>query len=175
MCFGLLGNKIGMTQIFDNFGNVIPVTVLSVGPCYITQIKTLETDGYNAIQLGYNQVLKKKLKKPEQGHFTKLFKSFWFNEPCDFGTKYLHEYRMRNVDKFLLGQYFTLDMFKDFKSVTLTGKSIGKGFTGNQKRHNFGRGPMTHGSKNHRAPGSIGAGTTPGRVIPGKKNGRSIW
>jgi len=160
MSLGILGHKIGMTQIFDESGNVIPVTVLHVGPCTVTQIKTVLTDGYNAIQVGYDNVSPQKLTKPEQGHFKKSGGA---------PLKYLQEYKLSNVDDFILGQSISMENFKNFSSVTVTGKSIGKGFAGNQKRHNFGRGPMTHGSKNHRAPGSIGAGTTPGRVIPGKK------
>jgi large subunit ribosomal protein L3 len=156
----MLGHKIGMTQIFDESGNVIPVTVLHVGPCIVTQIKTVLTDGYNAIQVGYDNVLAKKLTKPEQGHLKKS---------GGVPLNYLHEYKINNVDDFILGQSISMESFENFSSITVTGKSIGKGFAGNQKRHNFGRGPMTHGSKNHRAPGSIGAGTTPGRVIPGKK------
>jgi len=160
MSLGMLGHKIGMTQIFDESGNVIPVTVLHVGPCIVTQIKTVLTDGYNAIQIGYDNVLTQKLTKPEQGHLKKSGVT---------SLKYLHEYKIGNTDDFILGQSISMESFKNFSSITVTGKSIGKGFAGNQKRHNFGRGPMTHGSKNHRAPGSIGAGTTPGRVIPGKK------
>jgi len=160
MPLGMLGHKIGMTQIFDESGNVIPVTVLHVGPCIVTQIKTVLTDGYNAIQVGYDNVSSKKLKKPEQGHLKKS---------GGIPLKFLQEYKISNVDDFILGQSISMENFTDFSSITITGKSIGKGFAGNQKRHNFGRGPMTHGSKNHRAPGSIGAGTTPGRVIPGKK------
>jgi len=160
MSLGMLGHKIGMTQIFDESGNVIPVTVLHVGPCLVTQIKTVLTDGYDAIQLGYDAILPKKLTKPQQGHLKKAGSS---------SLKYLHEYKIGNVENFILGQLISIDNFETSSAITVTGKSIGKGFAGNQKRHNFGRGPMTHGSKNHRAPGSIGAGTTPGRVIPGKK------
>jgi large subunit ribosomal protein L3 len=168
MLLGMLGNKVGMTQIFDDSGNVVPVTVLSVGPCFVTQIKTTETDGYNAIQLGYNEILPKKLKKPQQGHLKKSLTNS-INEITLISGKYLREYKIKETKQFVLGQSFTVEIFKDFNFITVIGKSIGKGFAGNQKRHNFGRGPMTHGSKNHRAPGSIGAGTTPGRVIPGKK------
>jgi large subunit ribosomal protein L3 len=160
MPLGMLGHKIGMTQIFDESGDVITVTVLHVGPCIVTQIKTVLTDGYNAIQVGYDNVPSQKLKKPEQGHLKKS---------GGIPLKFLQEYKISNVDDFILGQSISMENFTDFSSITITGKSIGKGFAGNQKRHNFGRGPMTHGSKNHRAPGSIGAGTTPGRVIPGKK------
>jgi large subunit ribosomal protein L3 len=161
MSLGMLGNKIGMSQIPDEFGNLTSVTILYVGSCVITQIKTIQTDGYNAIQLGSNMTLFNKLKKPQQGHYT--------NKSINMPLKYLHEYRVNTVTNFMLGQLITIDLFQDMNFVNVTGKDIGKGFAGNQKRHNFSRGPMTHGSKNHREPGSIGAGTTPGRVIPGKK------
>ena len=160
MPLGMLGHKVGMTQIFDKSGDVIPVTVLQVGPCIVTQIKTVLTDGYNAVQVGYDDIAAQKLTKPELGHLKKS---------SSLPLKYLHEYKVPDVDNFDLGQSISMETFVDFSTITITGKSIGKGFAGNQKRHNFGRGPMTHGSKNHRAPGSIGAGTTPGRVIPGKK------
>ena len=161
MSLGMLGNKIGMSQIPDEFENLTPVTILYVGSCVITQIKTIQTDGYNSIQLGSNMTLFNKLKKPEQGHYT--------NKSIDMPSKYLHEYKVNTTTNFMIGQLITIDLFQDMNFVDVTGKDIGKGFTGNQKRHNFSRGPMTHGSKNHRKPGSIGAGTTPGRVIPGKK------
>ena len=160
MSLGMLGHKIGMTQIFDKSGDVIPVTVLQVGPCIVTQIKTVLTDGYNAVQVGYDNIAAQKLTKPELGHLKKS---------SSLPLKYLHEYKVPDVDNFDLGQSISMETFVDFSTITITGKSIGKGFAGLQKRHNFGRGPMTHGSKNHRAPGSIGAGTTPGRVYPGKK------
>ena len=160
MPLGMLGHKVGMTQIFDKSGDVIPVTVLQVGPCIVTQIKTVLTDGYNAVQVGYDNIAAQKLTKPELSHLKKS---------SSLPLKYLHEYKVPDVDNFDLGQSISMETFVDFSTITITGKSIGKGFAGNQKRHNFGRGPMTHGSKNHRAPGSIGAGTTPGRVIPGKK------
>ena len=160
MSLGILGNKIGMTQIVDEFGNTIPVTILRAGPCNITQIKTVNTDGYNAIQLGYINVSFKALPKPQIGHLEKT------KMPL---LRYLKEYRIKTVNDFVLGQILTTNIFKSGDLINVTGKSIGKGFSGLQKRHNFGRGPMTHGSKNHRAPGSIGAGTTPGRVYPGKK------
>ena len=160
MPLGILGNKIGMTQIVDDTGNMIPVTILRAGPCIVTQIKTVSTDGYNAIQVGYSQVSSKRLTKPEIGHLGKA------DVPL---VRYLHEYKVDALEKFKLGQEISVNIFESESLVDVTGKTIGKGFAGLQKRHNFGRGPMTHGSKNHRAPGSIGAGTTPGRVIPGKK------
>jgi len=157
---GLLGNKIGMTQIFDESGNIIPVTILKVGPCVVTQVKTIEKDGYNAIQLGYGNVSSKKLTQPELGHLQKSN-----IQPL----KYLKEFRISENTEFEIGQVLNIDTFSEGQLINVRGKSIGKGFSGLQKRHNFARGPMTHGSKNHREPGSIGMGTTPGRVLPGKK------
>jgi len=157
---GLLGNKIGMTQIFDESGNIIPVTILKVGPCVVTQVKTKLKDGYDAIQIGYGNVSNKALTQPELGHLQKSN-----IQPL----KYLKEFRIDEDDEFDIGQVLNVDSFSPGQSVNIRGKSIGKGFSGLQKRHNFTRGPMTHGSKNHRAPGSIGMGTTPGRVLPGKK------
>jgi large subunit ribosomal protein L3 len=157
---GLLGNKIGMTQIFDELGNIIPVTILKVGPCVITQVKTESKDGYNSIQIGYGNVSSKVLNQPELGHLQKSN-----IQPL----KYLKEFRLNNQNEFEVGQVLKVDSLVLGQLVNIRGKSIGKGFTGLQKRHNFARGPMTHGSKNHRAPGSIGMGTTPGRVFPGKK------
>ena len=161
MVLGLIGNKIGMTQIFDELGNIVPVTILKVGPCIITQIKTKEKDGYDSIQMGYGNISAKSLTQPQMGHLQKSN-----IQPL----KYLKEFRFRNEDQeFQIGQVLNVDLFTQGQSVSIQGKSIGKGFSGLQKRHNFTRGPMTHGSKNHRAPGSIGMGTTPGRVLPGKK------
>jgi large subunit ribosomal protein L3 len=157
---GLLGNKIGMTQIFDESGNIIPVTILKIGPCIITQIKTVLTDGYNAIQIGYREIPSKYLTQPELGHLQKAN-----IQPL----KYLKEFRINNPEEFEVGQILNVDSFSTGQLINITGKSSGKGFSGLQKRHNFTRGPMTHGSKNHRAPGSIGMGTSPGRVLPGKK------
>jgi len=157
---GLLGNKIGMTQIFDESGDIIPVTILKVGPCVVTQIKTQLKDGYDTIQIGYGNVSSKALTQPELGHLQKSN-----IQPL----RYLKEFRINEDTKLKLGQVLSVDLFKSGQFVNIQGKSIGKGFSGLQKRHNFTRGPMTHGSKNHRAPGSIGMGTTPGRVLPGKK------
>jgi len=157
---GILGNKVGMTQIFTEDGNANPVTIIKVGPCIVTQIKTTATDGYNSIQLGYQQVSRQKLTKPELGHLDKA---------NIVPLKYLKEYPIDNVEDFTLGQIIDVQNFKEGQFVDITGKSIGKGFAGTIKRHHYTRGPMTHGSKNHRAPGSIGQGTWPGRVFPGKK------
>ena len=160
MAIGLLGNKIGMTQIFDESGKIIPVTVLKIGPCIITQVKTVLKDGYNAIQIGYGNVSRKSLTQPELGHLQKSN-----IQPL----KYLKEFKINNPEDFQINQVLNVETFTTGQLVDVRGKSSGKGFSGVQKRHNFARGPMTHGSKNHRAPGSIGMGTTPGRVLPGKK------
>ena len=160
MVIGLLGNKMGMTQIFDEAGNIIPVTIVKVGPCIITQVKTKAKDGYDSIQIGYGNVSNKSLTQPELGHLQKSN-----IQPL----KYLKEFRINDGNKFQIGQILNVDSFLPGQLVNIQGKSIGKGFSGLQKRHNFARGPMSHGSKNHRAPGSIGMGTTPGRVLPGKK------
>nr|YP_009029371.1 ribosomal protein L3 [Leptocylindrus danicus]AGH28902.1 ribosomal protein L3 [Leptocylindrus danicus] len=160
MSLGLLGNKIGMTQIFNESGNVVPVTIVKVGPCVVTQIKTVLSDGYNAIQIGYLNVSNKVLTQPELGHLQKSN-----IQPL----KYLKEFRVNNPEDFTVGQIITTSSFNEGQLIDITGKSSGKGFSGLQKRHNFARGPMTHGSKNHRAPGSIGMGTHPGRVLPGKR------
>jgi len=157
---GLLGNKIGMTQIFDESGNIIPVTILKVGPCVITQVKTESTDGYYSIQVGYGNVSSKSLTQPELGHLQKSD-----IQPL----KYLKEFKTTEEDEFSIGQVLNVESFSPGQFVNIQGKTVGKGFSGLQKRWNFTRGPMTHGSKNHRAPGSIGMGTTPGRVLPGKK------
>ena len=160
MAIGLLGNKIGMTQIFDESGNIIPVTILKVGPCVVTQVKTKSKDGYDSIQIGYGNVSSKSLSQPKLGHLQKSN-----IQPL----KYLKEFKVSDQDEFEIGQVLNVDAFSPGQFVNIKGKSIGKGYSGLQKRHNFARGPMTHGSKNHREPGSIGMGTTPGRVLPGKK------
>ena len=156
----ILGTKIGMTQIFDKDGYTIPATIVQTGPCFITQIKKKKKNGYNAIQLGYHQVNSKHLNKANIGHLQKT------KAPP---LNYLSEYRVKSINNFHLGDMITVNEFKVGEVVNISGKTIGKGFTGYQKRHNFHRGPMSHGSKNHRQPGSIGPGTTPGRVFPGKR------
>ena len=157
---GILGIKIGMTQIFDKNGFAIPITVIKAGPCFITQIKEVSKNKYNAIQIGFLEKKVKKIKKPEQGHFNKTNNKVF---------SFLKEYHVEKPENFNLGENITVNNFSINQLVNVTGKNIGKGYTSLQKRHNFARGPMTHGSKNHRAPGSIGAGTTPGRVYPGKR------
>jgi len=160
MSVGLFGKKLGMTQIFDESGTIFPVTLLKTEECQISQIKTINTDGYNSIQVAYGKQDLSKITKPQLGHLKKSGES---------GFSSFGEFRVNDPQNFKLGQNITLDSFAVGQKVRVTGKSIGKGFAGNQKRHNFSRGPMTHGSKNHRLPGSIGAGSTPGRVYPGKK------
>ncbi|MBW4468705.1 MAG: 50S ribosomal protein L3 [Pegethrix bostrychoides GSE-TBD4-15B] len=160
MSIGILGTKLGMTQIFDETGRAIPVTVIQAGPCTVTQVKTKQTDGYSAVQVGYGEVTAKALSKPELGHLTKAGA-----QPL----RHLHEYRLESAAEFELGQQLKADSFTVGQVVDVMGTSIGRGFAGYQKRHNFKRGPMSHGSKNHRQPGSTGAGTTPGRIYPGKR------
>jgi large subunit ribosomal protein L3 len=157
---GLLGNKIGMTQIFDESGNIIPVTILKVGPCLVTQIKTKAKDGYDSVQIGYGNVSSKALTQSELGHLQKSN-----IQPL----RYLKEFSVNDDSQFTVGQVLNVNSFKTGQLVNIRGKTIGKGFSGLQRRHNFKRGPMTHGSKNHKEPGSIGMGTTPGRVFPGKR------
>lgn len=175
MVVGILGKKLGMTQVFEaETGAAIPVTVVQAGPCIVTQIKTEQTDGYTSIQIGYGEAKNKtrqlNIKEPkevnryltnaQQGHLVKS---------GGIPLRHLREYRVENTGNFELGQQIKVDLFEAGQLVDVTGKSIGKGFAGYQKRHNFRRGPMAHGSKNHRLPGSTGPGTTPGRVYPGKK------
>jgi large subunit ribosomal protein L3 len=157
---GILGTKLGMTQVFSETGVAIPVTVVQAGPCTVTQVKTPETDGYSAIQVGYSEVREKVLTRPELGHLKKS---------GVVALRHLHEYRLESSSEYQLGQQLKADTFEAGQIVDVIGTSIGRGFAGYQKRHNFKRGPMSHGSKNHREPGSTGAGTTPGRVYPGKR------
>lgn len=160
MSVGILGTKVGMTQIFDESGKSVPVTVIQAGPCTVTQIKTKETDGYMAVQLGYGEVAQKALNKPELGHLSKVGAG---------PLRHLKEYRLADSAQYELGGQVKVDIFEPGQVVDVIGTSIGRGFAGYQKRHNFRRGPMAHGSKNHRLPGSIGPGTTPGRVYPGRR------
>ena len=160
MTLGVIGTKLGMTQIFDESGLSIPVTVIKVDPIVVTQVKTTETDGYNAIQVGTVAAKEKHLTKAQLGHFAK-------NKLENF--KHLQEFRVDNPSDYKVGDAVDVSILNDVKKVDVTGTSIGKGFQGTVKRHNFSRGPMAHGCKNHRAPGSIGAGTTPGRIYKGKR------
>ena len=151
-----------MTQIFNTAGSAFAVTILEIGPCFVTQIKKNDKDGYQAIQIGYQAIRPNKLTKAQVGHLKKANLH---------ALKYLHEYKCNNNDleNIKVGDQLKFNQLQIGSLVNISGKNIGKGFSGYQKRHNFSRGPMSHGSKNHRQPGSIGAGTTPGRVFPGKK------
>ena len=160
MTLGVIGKKLGMTQIFDEQGLAIPVTVIKVDETVVTQVKTVETDGYNAIQVGTVPAKEKHLTKAQLGHFKK-------NNLSNY--RHLQEFRVENPQDYKVGDKIELSILDNVEKVDVTGKSIGKGFQGTVKRWNFGRGPMAHGSKNHREPGSIGAGTTPSRVIKGKR------
>lgn len=158
---GLLGRKLGMTRIFDESGKVIPVTVIQAGPCYVTQKKTVQNDGYSAIQIGFEETEQRKLTRPEWMRLKKV------NLPP---LRHLRELRMSDVSGYEVGQKLLVDLFKPGDKVDVTGLSKGRGFAGVVKRHGFGGGPATHGqSDRHRAPGSIGSGTTPGRVYKGTR------
>lgn len=160
MSIGILGKKLGMSQFFDDTGKSIPVTVIEAGPCRITQLKSTSTDGYTAVQLGFGDIRVKLVNKPAAGHLAKSGE-----EPL----RHLREYRVDSVEGLSLGSSITVSDFEAGQKVDVSGDTMGRGFAGLQKRHGFSRGPMSHGSKNHREPGSIGAGTTPGRVYPGKR------
>ncbi|HCC04289.1 MAG TPA: 50S ribosomal protein L3 [Clostridiales bacterium] len=156
----IIGKKLGMTQIFDEKGNVVPVTVIEAGPCVVAQVKTVETDGYNAIQLGYGEVKAKHINKPEAGHFAKSKLE---------NKKHLREFRLEDISNFKVGDEVKADVFAKGEKVDIQGTSKGKGFQGVIKRHGQHRGPMGHGSMYHRRPGSMGPTSTPGRVFKGKK------
>ena len=157
---GLIGKKLGMTQIFDEQGKVIPVTVIEAGPCVVAQVKTVESDGYNAIQLGFEDVKESKVNKPEKGHFTKS------KLPL---KKHLREFRLDSIENINVGDELKADTFSAGDQLDIQGTSKGKGFQGVIKRHGQSRGPMGHGSMYHRRPGSMGPTSTPGRVFKGKK------
>ena len=155
----IIGKKIGMTQIFDEKGVVIPVTAIEAGPCIVAQVKTEETDGYNAIQLGYGDVKEKHINKPEKGHFTKTKLT---------PKKHLREFRVNTIEE-KVGDEIKVDVFAAGEKIDVQGTTKGKGFQGVIKRHGQHRGPMGHGSMYHRRPGSMGSTSTPGRVFKGKK------
>ena len=157
---GLIGKKVGMTQIFDEKGMIIPVTVIEAGPCVVAQVKTVETDGYNAIQLGFGEVKSSKVNKPKAGHFAKANVE---------AKKHLREFRCEEPAKVKVGDEIKADVFAEGDKVDVQGISKGKGFQGVIKRHGQHRGPMGHGSMYHRRPGSMGSTSTPGRVFKGKK------
>lgn len=156
---GLIGKKVGMTQIFDESGEAIPVTVIEAGPCYVTQVRKVNTDGYSAVQLGFEEINTRKLTGGRLGHLKK------HDLPS---LKFLREFR--TTEELEEGQKLTVDVFADVDRVDVIGKSKGRGFAGVVKRHGFSGGPKTHGQSDRlRAPGSIGATSTPGRVFKGKK------
>jgi len=160
MSRGLLGKKLGMTGYFTSEGRYFPVTVIEAGPCVVTQIKTRATDGYDALQLGFGEKRKSRVNKPLQGHFIKS------GEQC---FRYLREFSVDNPEEYNLGQEITVDMFNVGDRVDVVGTTKGRGFAGVIKRYGFHRGPMTHGSRNVRRPGSIGCSAWPAKVIKGKK------
>ena len=157
---GILGKKIGMTQIFSEAGEMIPVTVIEAGPCVVTQLKNEETDGYKAVQLGFEDQKEHRLTKPERGHFAKA------GVAC---KKYLGEFRLSEDESYELGQTVSAADFEEGAKLDITGTSKGKGTQGNIKRHHHRRGPMTHGSKHKRLPGGLAAATYPSRVFLGNK------
>ncbi len=156
---GLIGKKVGMTQLFDDAGKAVPVTVIVAGPCYVTQVRTVDQDGYQAVQLGFEETKTQRLSGGELGHLKK------HDLPP---LRILREFR--TDEELVEGQTLTVEVFEEGERVDVVGKSKGRGFAGVVKRYGFSGGPKTHGqSDRHRAPGSIGAGSTPGRVFKGKK------
>ena len=156
---GILGKKLGMTQIFTEEGIVVPVTVVEAGPNVVTQVKTVEKDGYNAIQVGFEDAKEKSLNKPQKGHLA----------AANVLKKHLKEFRVDAVEEFTVGQEIKADLFAAGEKIDVTGTSKGKGFQGPIKRHGQSRGPESHGSRYHRRPGSMGACSYPGRVFKNKK------
>ena len=157
---GLLAKKIGMTQVFTEKGELLPVTVLEAGPCTVVGLRSTQKDGYGAVQLGFGEVKEKKLNKAAAGHFKKANVS---------PHRYVREVRIKADGSYEIGQALKVDLFKAGELVDVTGTSKGKGFSGQHKRHHFGRGPVTHGSHNIKQPGSIGSSSTPSRVYKGMR------
>ena len=155
----ILTTKVGMTQVFSEDGVLTPVTVLQAGPCVVTQVKTVENDGYSAVQVGFGDIREKLVNKPKKGHFAKAGVT---------AKRFLKEFRLEDAESYTLGQEIKADVFAAGDKVDATAKSKGKGFQGAIKRHGQFRGPMAHGSKYHRHAGSNGSATTPGRVFKGK-------
>lgn len=156
----IIAKKIGMTQIFAESGEVIPVTVLEAGPCVVTQVKTIENDGYSAVQVGFEDRKENRMNKPAKGHFDKAGVGY---------KRIVKEFRLENAEEFEVGQEIKADTFEIGDKIDVSGTSKGKGFQGAIKRHNQSRGPMAHGSKYHRRVGSMGQASDPGRVFKGKK------
>jgi len=158
---GIIGNKLGMTRIFDPEGLAVAVTVIEAGPCFVAQVKSGAREGYEALQLGFERRSLGKVNKPLKGHFEK--------HGSKSGFRYLREFRLDGPGEYEAGQEITLEQFAIGDKVNVIGTSKGCGFSGTIKRWNFHRGPMSHGSMSHRAPGSIGASAYPSRVVKGKK------
>lgn len=156
----ILARKIGMTQIFMEDGVLVPVTVLQAGPCTVTQVKTVDNDGYSAVQIGFEALRESRVNQPQKGHFAKAGVE---------AKRYLQEFRLEDSEKYEVGQEITVEAFAAGDVIDATGTSKGKGFQGNIKRHNQSRGPMSHGSKYHRRPGSMGQASSPAKVFKGKK------
>ena len=157
---GILAKKIGMTQVFEESGNLVPVTVLQAGPMVVVQKKTVETDGYNAIVVGFGEINEKNVNKPRKGQFKKANASY---------KRYLREFKVEDVEKYNLGDEITVEIMDGVEFVDVIGTSKGKGTQGVIKRHGFGRGRESHGSKFHRMPGGMGAATWPGKVFKGHR------
>lgn len=155
----ILTTKVGMTQVFSEDGVLTPVTVLQAGPCVVTQVKTVENDGYSAVQVGFGDIREKLVNKPQKGHFAKAGVD---------AKRYVREFRLDDAESYTVGQEIKADVFAAGDKIDATAKSKGKGFQGAIKRHGQSRGPMAHGSKYHRHAGSNGSATTPGRVFKGK-------
>ena len=160
MALGLIGEKIGMTQIFNETGEMIPVTVVKAGPCTIVDIRTEKRDKYTALKLGYGAIKEKKVKKPQLKYFEKLGV-----EP----KKVLKEFKIDDISNYKIGDELTVSLFSPGEKIKISGRTKGKGFQGVMKRHGFGGGPKTHGAQNHRLPGSIGQSSNPSRVFKGLK------
>ena len=160
MCNGIIGKKVGMTSVFASDGSLVPVTVLEVGPCVVTQVKTRAVDGYDAVQVGFEPKDFNRCNKPAVGHFAKSGKT---------GFKTLREFGVDSPESYELGQELGLDLLAPGDKVNVTGTTKGRGFQGTIKRHRFSRGPETHGCRNHRKPGSVGCSAWPARITKGKK------
>lgn len=171
---GLLGIKLGMTQVFDEDGGISPVTLIQAGPCFVTQVKTAETDGYNAVQLGYQETKERRLTGGQKGHLGLLKSNKKHSRPKEgaglTALRSLREFRTRDAGSYEVGQELTVEQFSVGETVDVTGKAKGRGFAGNVKRHGFAGGIKTHGqSDRHRAPGSIGSTSSVGKVFKGKR------
>jgi large subunit ribosomal protein L3 len=157
---GLLAKKIGMTQVFTEKGELLPVTVLEAGPCVVIALRAIQKDGYGAVQLGFGEAKQKQLNKPDAGHFKKAGVA---------AHRHVREIRLKADASYEIGQALKADLFSAGELVDVTGTTKGKGFSGQHKRHHFGRGPVTHGSHNIKQPGSIGSSSTPSRVYKGMR------